>query len=254
MSTQVQRIAHRGGSALAPENTLAAFRNALNLPVDAVEVDVHMSKDGHAVILHDNVVERMTDGTGNILDLDFAYLRSLNAAARFPSGWPQSEQIPTLREVLDLIRGRARIYIELKAARRGDVHMTYPRLVETVIEELRACDMIAQALVMSFDWSLLPQVRSLEPGIELGALVSTEMWSAFPQPTLESVIALVTAMGCQYVNMDRRLFSPEIPRVLHEHGLKLGLWTVNSQEDLQRFAAAGVDALTSDHPDWFARL
>src|SRR5438270_6599949 len=114
MTNRVQLVAHRGGSALAPENTLAAFRNALQYPIDAVELDVQMSRDGHIIVFHDNTVERLTNGTGNILDLDFAYLRSLDAAAHFSGGWPEPQHIPTLREVLDLVKGHAQVYIEIK--------------------------------------------------------------------------------------------------------------------------------------------
>ena len=105
-NNHIQRVAHRGGSALAPENTLAAFRNALTLPIDAIELDVHMSRDGHAIVFHDYTIEKKTNGSGNILDLDFAYLRSLNAAAHFPGGWPEPQQIPTLREALTLHRDK----------------------------------------------------------------------------------------------------------------------------------------------------
>ena len=127
MVSQVQRVAHRGGSLLAPENTLAAFRNALTMSVDAVELDVQMSRDGRAIVFHDATVDRLTDGTGNILDLDFADLRSLNAAAHFPGGWPQVEQIPTLREVLTLAKGRVQIYIEIKLAERDNAYWRYPK-------------------------------------------------------------------------------------------------------------------------------
>src|SRR2546421_12802712 len=92
MTSSLQRIAHRGGSRLAPENTLAAFRNALTLPVETIELDVQMSRDGYPIVFHDNTLERLTDGKGNILDLDFAYLRSLNAAAHFPGNSPVAEQ------------------------------------------------------------------------------------------------------------------------------------------------------------------
>src|SRR5437667_12664668 len=116
MNQYIQRVAHRGGAQLAPENTLAAFRNALTLPVDAIELDVQMSRDGHVVVFHDNLVKKRTNGSGNLLDLDFTYLRSLNAAARFPGGWPESHQIPTLREVLELAKGHAQVYIEIKTS------------------------------------------------------------------------------------------------------------------------------------------
>src|SRR5947209_1289647 len=109
------RVAHRGGSALAPENTLAAFRNALNLHVDAFELDVQMSCDGHALVFHDETVERLTNGQGNLLDLDLAYLRTLNVAAHFVGGWPEPQQMPTLREVLTLAReAEIQVFIEIK--------------------------------------------------------------------------------------------------------------------------------------------
>src|SRR3989449_544425 len=130
MNKHVQRVAHRGGSHLAPENTLAAFRNALTFPIDAIELDVHMSRDGHAVVIHDNTVDKRTNGKGNILDLDFAYLRSLNAAAYFPGGWPEPQQIPTLREVLDLAKGHTQVYIEIKASKRDGVQGRYPHIAQ----------------------------------------------------------------------------------------------------------------------------
>src|SRR5438045_5012971 len=113
MTNHPQRVAHRGGSHLAPQNPLAAFRNALTLPVDAIELDVHMSRDGHAIVFHDYTVDKLTNGHGNILDLDFAYLRSLNADAHFPGGCTEPQQIPTLRELLDLARGHVQAYNEI---------------------------------------------------------------------------------------------------------------------------------------------
>src|SRR5229473_5205284 len=147
MNHQIQRVAHRGGSHLAPENTLAAFRNALKLPIDAIELDVHMSRDGHAVVFHDYTVNKRTNGSGNILDLDFAYLRSLNAAAHFPGGWRQWEQIPTLREVLELARGHVQVYIEIKPSKRDKNYGRYPNIAETVIAEVGAAAMLDQVLI-----------------------------------------------------------------------------------------------------------
>src|SRR5260370_42081486 len=160
MSRHVQRVAHRGGSALAPENTLVAFRHALTLPIDAIELDVHMTRDGHVVVFHDNIIDNRTNGSGNLLDLDFAYLRGLNAAARFPGGWPEPQQIPTLREVLNLARGHSQVYVEIKASKRGRVHGRYPNIAKTVVEEVRSVGMLNQVLVISFDWTVLPVIKS----------------------------------------------------------------------------------------------
>jgi glycerophosphoryl diester phosphodiesterase len=251
---RVQRVAHRGGSALAPENTLAAFRNALTLPVDAIELDVHMSRDGHAIVFHDNTVERRTNGQGNILDLDFDYLRSLDAAAHFSGGWPEPQQIPALREVLDIAKGRLQVYIEIKTSKRNGVYGRYPGIVETVINELHATDMIDQVLVMSFDWSILPHVKSLEPALQTSALVSRDTWDDRAGGALEKLIAQAQTLGCSWLNMDWKLCTETMPAVIHEQGLQIGLWTVNDQHEMRRFARAGVDSITTDRPDLFQNL
>jgi glycerophosphoryl diester phosphodiesterase len=250
----VQRVAHRGGSHLAPENTLAAFRKALTLPIDAIELDVHMSRDGYAIVFHDNTVEKLTNGEGNILNLDFSYLRSLNAAAHFPGGWPQPEQIPTLREVLDLAKSRVQVCIEIKQSKREDVYGQYPRIAETVISEVQAAGMLKQVLIISFDWSILPLVKSLEPKLQTGMLVSSDTWLPKGEHALDVLMTQARTLDVDSINMDQKLFSDEILRTVHTHGFKLGLWTVNTLEGLRHFAAAGVDSLTTDRPDFFAEL
>jgi glycerophosphoryl diester phosphodiesterase len=251
MNNHVQRVAHRGGSHLAPENTLAAFRNALTLPIDAIELDVHMSRDGRAIVFHDYTVDKLTNGYGNILDLDFAYLRSLNAAAHFPGGWPEPQQIPTLREVLDLTRDRTHVYIEIKPSKRDNKYGHYPHITETVIEAVRAAGMLDQVLIISFDWTVLPLVKSIEPTLPTGALVSEDVWNTGHDRAFEILIGQATALGCNWINMDLRLFTPSMPSIAHQHGFKFGVWTVNTPKQLRRFAALGVDSLTSDRPDLF---
>ncbi len=254
MADTVQRIAHRGGAHLAPENTLAAFCNALTLPVDTIELDVQMSRDGHMIVFHDNIVERLTDGAGNILDLDFAYLRSLNAAAHFPGGWPQPEQVPTLHEVLTLIRGRLQVQIELKFSKRDGIYVRYPRIAEALVAEVEASSLHDQVFVISFDWDLLTIVKALAPTIQTGVIVSREWWTAQTDDPLTHVCEQAVTLGCSWICMDHHLFTAEAPELVHQHGLKLGLWTVNTLEDLRSFSQAGVDALTSDRPDLFTRL
>ncbi|MGH2497506.1 MAG: glycerophosphodiester phosphodiesterase [Ktedonobacteraceae bacterium] len=254
MKHSIQLVAHRGGSRLAPQNTLAAFRNALNFPVDAVELDVHMSRDGHAIVFHDYTVEKLTNGAGNILDLDFEYLRGLNAAAHFPGGWPEPQQIPTLSEVLKLAQGRVQVYIEIKLSKRDGVFGRYPDIAETVVEEIRAADMLDKVLIMSFDWHVLPQIKALEPSLRTGALVSTDVWDPREQRAVHTLTERVIALGCDWINMDSTLFTDEMPAIMHQSGFKLGVWTVNSLRAMRRFALAGVDSLTSDRPDLFAEL
>ncbi|HEV2582971.1 MAG TPA: glycerophosphodiester phosphodiesterase family protein [Ktedonobacteraceae bacterium] len=253
MPDHVQLVAHRGGSALAPENTLAAFRNALRYPIDAVELDVQMSRDGQVIVFHDNTLERLTNGSGNILDHDFADLRSLNAAAHFPGGWPAPQQMPTLREVFELVKGRAQVYIEIKTSKRDGVTGRYPHLVESVIADVRAAYMLGQVYIISFDWTVLPEIKAMEPVLPVGALVSKDAWD--PQKAPFGVLAeLVKSLGFEWLNMDFKLYAPDMPAIVHANGLKIGLWTVNTLDDLRNCAADGVDSLTSDHPDLFVLL
>ncbi len=251
---RVQYVAHRGGAALAPENTLAAFRNALRYPVTAIELDVQMSRDGKAVVFHDETIERLTEGRGNMLDLDFAYLRELNAAARFRGGWPEAQRIPTLREVLEIAKGHIQVYIEIKQSKRDGVYGRYPHIAEAVVDEVRAMDMLDQVLVMSFDWGVLPLVRAMEPHITLGALASDDTYDFRGANAFERLVEEVQANGWNWINLNRKLCVPDLPPKVHAAGLKLGLWTVNTLSDMRRFAAMGVDSLTSDHPDLFSRL
>jgi glycerophosphoryl diester phosphodiesterase len=254
MEKRFQRVAHRGGSRLAPENTLAAFREALTLPIDAVELDVQMSRDGQAIVLHNNTVERVTDGEGNILDLDFASLRKLNAAACFPGGWPEPQQIPTLHEVLDLVRGYCQVYIEIKESKRDGIYGHYPHIEEAVVNEVRALNMLDQVLVISFDWSVLPRIKELAPAVRTGALVETRVWNPHAERTLAALAEQAKTLGCSWINMDRTLSTNDMPAFFHQYDLQLGLWTVNTFDELRRFAAAGVDSLTTDRPDLFSEL
>src|SRR5947207_1873208 len=184
---RVERIAHRGGAGLAPENTLAAFHNALSLPIDGVECDVHLSRDGQIIVFHDYTVERLTDGQGNLLDLDLRYLRSLIAAAHFPGGWPEPQQIPTLREVLELVKGQLKVYIEIKLSKRDGVYGSYPNIADMVVDEVSVAGMLDQVLIMSFDWPVLPLIKSLEPSVQTGALVSEDVWQPQAENALQSL-------------------------------------------------------------------
>ena len=250
-----QRVAHRGGAALAPENTLAAFRHALRLPVDAIELDVQMSRDGHALVFHDETVERLTEGQGNILDLDLADLQALNVAAHFPGGWPRPERMPLLREVLALARAaNVRVYIEIKPGKRGGAYVRYPGIAEAVVQEVRAADLLGQVLIISFDWEILLQVKALAPDVETGALVSEDVWNPHTPGALTDLIKRVNVLQCAWIDLDVDLFTPEMPELFHTYGYRLGVWTVNNEADLRRLAKAGVDSLTSDRPDLFRCL
>lgn len=253
MNNACRRVAHRGGSLLAPENTLAAFRHALTLPIDGIEFDVQISRDGVAIVFHDNTIDRLTDGKGNILDLDWPSLRTLNVATHFAGGWSQPEYISTLEEVLTFLKGRTEIYIELKASHYNGRYGRYPHIAETTVNTLQKLDMLDQVLIISFDWQLLGEVKALEPTLPTGGIVAREWWYTHLHP-METVCEQFKALGCSWINMDYRLCSPEVIAYMHKYGLKVGVWTVNTLEELQSLAVAGVDSLTTDRPDYFTHL
>lgn len=254
MSGGTLRVAHRGGEP-APQNTLGAFSRAMTFPyVDAIELDVQQSRDGQLVVIHDNEVDKLTEGHGNLLDLDFAVLRELNAAAKFSGGWPWAEQIPTLNEVLSLVRRKKRLFIEIKFSKRDGVYGRYPNIGENVVEELRALELVNHVQVMSFDWMLLPTLRSLEPELETGMIISKDSWRRGVESSVDSLIEQAQTLGCTWINLEATLWTPEIQAAAEQHQFKIGLWTVNDLDEMKRFREGGVQALTSDQIELFQKL
>lgn len=166
-------IAHRGASDRYPENTLLAFERALELQADAVECDVHLSADGEVVVIHDPTVDRTTDGHGEVAAMTLEELRRLDAGVRKHPRFA-GQRIPTLSEVLEMVRGRAQIFIELKG--------TSPELPRRLVEVVRAGGMAEAAWLFTANRAVLEELRRLAPemrirwreGMENGDFVLTE--------------------------------------------------------------------------------
>ena len=155
---------------------------------------------------------------------------------------------------MELAKGRAQVYIEIKTSKRRRTYEPYPYIAERVIELVHLAGMLDQVLVISFDWMILPVIKSLESTLETGMIVSQKVWNPRSRDGMQLLLEKAREYECAWINMDSKLFTPEMPQTLHNNGLKLGLWTVNSEADMLRFAAAGVDSLTSDRPDLFSIL
>jgi glycerophosphoryl diester phosphodiesterase len=177
-------VAHRGASAEGPENTLAAFRLALEQGAPAVECDVHLSADGFPVVIHDETVDRTTNGKGAVAALTRAALRRLDAGSwrgnRFAG-----EPIPTLEETLDLCAGRARLFIELKAGRAQEERV---RLVDVTLEAVAGAPR-TEVAVISFDPEVVALVARRRPDLPLGLL-----WG-FRHPPLPKSLAALARLG-----------------------------------------------------------
>lgn len=240
--------AHRGAAGLAPENTLAAFRMAIELGVDATEMDLQLTKDGVVVIIHDDTVDRTTDGRGRIGDLTLAEIKRLDAGAKFGAAY-RGERIPTLRELIDLVKAggnpRFRLNLEIKFAegREG-----YPAdLEERVLAVLRETGFVERVITQSFHHPSAGKMKRLAPGIPAGLLVGQRRQTADP-------VAAVRQHGVNYYAPHYSLVTPDLLRTLHGAGIPVVTWTVNEPADMRRLIGMGLgalpgDGMISDYPD-----
>jgi len=240
-------VAHRGGAALAPENTLSAFENAWKIGVDMVECDVHLSKDGELVVMHDPDVSRTTDGTGQINQMTLAEIKKLNAAAKFRNGSWAAQPPPTLGELLDLIKGKVGIQVEIKTAAGGG---RYAGIENKVADALNATGMKDKAIVISFDFPTLKDLKAIDSSIKTGALVNAQwMMTRMAQSPEEIVGEVVQATGADYFMPTSGSVTEALVKATHAKGLKMGTWTVDATSEMKRLAGWGVDGITSNKPD-----
>jgi glycerophosphoryl diester phosphodiesterase len=226
-------IAHRGGKALAPENTLAAFRNAIRLGADYVEIDVRTTRDGHLVLMHDRTVDRTTNGSGAVRDLDFATIRSLDAGSKFDPKYA-GEKIPTLDETLALCRGKINVYLDHKDAPLPDVLAAIRRhkmeqhvVIYNGVEALKQWKAAVPTLPVM---PSLPDEFRREGGI-------ADFRKELPAEVLDGNLVEWTA---------------ELVAQAHAAGAKVYVDNLGPNDNPEGFRKAidmGVDGIQTDHPD-----
>ena len=233
--------AHRGGAALAPENTLVAFETGLATGADGIELDVRLSLDRVAVVMHDPTLDRTTDASGPVDQRTAAQLAAVDAGFRFErdGAFPFAGRgvgVPSLSDVLNRHRGTSLI-IEMKSSD--------PRLARAVVDDIRAAGAISRVTVGSFQKGALDAVRALDPAIRTGAdtddvrngvdgLRTRPVFDAFQVPEVFAGMRVVT---------------PEFIARAHDAGVSVLVWTVNHLDDMRRLLEWGVDGLITDRPD-----
>lgn len=236
--------AHRGGAWLWPENSLLAFREALALGVDLVETDVHLTADGEVVVIHDPTLDRTTTGQGPVRDARRAELAPLRLRAR--DGRPTEEPIPTLRQLLELLRPtRAGLLLEIKV---GPDRRRYPGIEEAVLARLAETGLTARTRVMAFEPETLARVRELDPAVQTVWLVSRRTLEAAGRPAAELVESAGRA-GVRHLGLEHRLLDAAVMTAARAAGLTVGAWTVNEEADIRRVVALGADVVITDRPD-----
>ncbi len=220
-------IGHRGAAAHAPENTLASFRKALELGADMIELDVHLSSDGELVVIHDDTLERTTDGSGPVSSRTLAELRELDAGG--------GETVPALKEVIELVGGRCGVDIELKGP--GTAGPTAELLRRSVDEGLSVSSSI---LVTSFDPVELLEFAPLIPEIRRGILV---------EGVPEGVVEVGKILAVRTIGLDHRFMTEEVVRECVGGGFEVHAWTVNELERARALIGWGVGAIITDRPE-----
>jgi glycerophosphoryl diester phosphodiesterase len=224
-------IAHRGASAYAPENTVAAFDLALHLGCRHLELDVDLSRDGHIVVMHDDTVDRTTNGTGPVGSHTLAELRALDAGAWFGPQFT-GERIPTFAEVLARYRGRVHLHTELKGRAA--------RLASGTADLVRQYGMVAHVTVTPFHYQRLVETRAYAPELPTGWLV---------HEVSDMTITQAQALGLTQICPEADRVTPALVRRLHAQGFVVRAWGVDDEALMRQVVDAGADGMTVNVPD-----
>jgi len=222
-------VGHRGAMGHCPENTMASFERGLELGADWIELDVHLSADGALVVIHDETLDRTTNGHGLVREHTLAELKALDAG--------DGQPIPTLDQVLVWAHSRnAIVDIEIKNA-----PLYYEGIEEAVVACLNQHDMTEEVIVISFDHASVARVKELEPRVATGVLYAC-------RPT-DAGIGLARAAGADAVLPHWAYVTPSDVAAAHAAGLSVAPGSLNKTEVLRQLIASGVDAIGTNHPD-----
>ena len=217
------KVGHRGARAYEPENTLRSFKKAIELGVDAVELDVRKTKDGQLVVIHDADVKRTTNGEGLVSELTLKEIKSLSTE--------KDEKIPTLEEALDCLGKKVRVFVELKEA----------GIEEQVLASIKKKGQEKNVVLVSFLEDALRKVRELDADVETGLIYAKH----------KNPLKAALDLKAQWLLALYRFIHTANVQKAHENGLKVLVWTVNTPEEVAEMRKKGVDGLATDKPDVF---
>jgi len=226
-------IAHRGAAGHAPENTLAAFERAVEFGAGFIETDLHLTRDGQFVAIHDGTLDRTTNGKGMVHEFTLAEIRNVDAGLWYDRSYA-GQRIPTLGEVLDFGRKHDVIfYLEIKYDAAWGMH-------HALVAELQKSQSAPRTIVISFDPKTIAAIRSLDASLMVGFLVD--------DPKIDAVKAALDG-GARQLCPKSTLVTEKLVEQAHAAGLQVVTWTVNQAEAMRSMIAAGVDGIMSDFPD-----
>lgn len=238
-------LAHRGANKVAPQNTLPAFRKAVEFSADGIETDVHLTKDGEIVICHNYTVDDTSNGKGLIGDMTFAELRSLDFGSYF-SGEFKGVTLPTLSELIEVVKNMTLINIEIKAPKKKN------DLVKKVLDEVYKFGIEKNTIISCFDPKCIRESKELAPEVKTGLLYETGDLGT-------EIMNFGVSAYCKQLNADAAhpqhiLLTEEIVKDLHSNNLAVNPWTVNDYEDIKKYTAWGCDSLITNVPDYCRKV
>lgn len=238
-------IAHRGFSGVAPENTLAAFRRAVAIGAEMFELDVLLSRDGHVVVIHDDTLDRTTNGSGRVADRTLAELSALDAGSWFAPEFTD-ERIPTLEQALGLAKGQILVNVEIKTEAVTDD--AAGGIVEKTLALIDKLEMKDSVVISSFDPRALSQARQLDPDVKTASLYSTQAHEGM------GPLEVMEAVGSNGFNLSQKQVDAATVEACHAAERPVAVYTVNEEADMKRVIALGVDAIFTDRPDLLIAL
>ena len=233
------RIAHRGASGNAPENTLAAFKKALAIGVDAVELDLHGTADGEIVVIHDATLERTTDLHGTVNETPLETIQGADAGGWFDPEFA-GEPVPTLTTALTCIGKETMAVLEIKD----------PLIAEAVVAKIHETETLETTVVISFHTAVLQTIRTLEPRIATGWLIGSQDKPLSPVALCQQLGVL----GSSLLNVNHALITAEFAYEIRRRGVALWCWTVDDLARMREMEAFGVQGITSNYPERFATV
>lgn len=244
-TTPIQVIAHRGGAQLAPENTLSAIHKAIELEVDMIEIDVILSKDGEVIVIHDDTVDRTSDGEGVVKEMTLAELKMLDAGSWFDAKFA-GERIPTLDETLEAIQGKCILLIEIK-----DGDEEYPGLEAKVVDAIKRYHAEDWVIVQSFNERSVLRVGEMSKDFPTFFLMGSSFSDFYDKLPASASNTTLPYTG---VAIHHKAINADQVKKLHELGYQVLVWTVNSKEDIQQTIQYQVDGIITDRPDLVQEL
>ncbi|MFY0136805.1 glycerophosphodiester phosphodiesterase [Bacillus cereus] len=244
-SNHIKNIAHRGASAYAPEHTIAAYRLGQQMNGDYIEIDLQMTKDGHLVAMHDETLNRTTNGTGLVKEHTLEEVKQLNAGSFFNEKYPnlakkefENVKVPTLTEIIKTFGHNANYYIETKSPNE------YPGMEEKLLEIINHYEIQDKVIIQSFSEESLQKIHGLNSNISLVQLLPYKKAVQLTELEIEKYKTYCIGLGMNYKYIDS-----DYVKKIKKSGLEVHPFTVDNEKDMKKLLSWGVDGMFTNYPD-----